>query len=192
MNGECTGSTFIKVTKEADAAACLNFCKGQPGCQYFTFYENEGGCFSFLSCTNLSTEGCTDCISGDVECEDQQCDLQGLCDGALVKFDSTANKDLCILECQSIPECLWWSYNNDNGFCIMSADCLYLDSTYTNTQAGERACEASPPPPPDAPGKITLVFYFNIKLESVCSLQTLLRSWLLLVTMMATAYLMWS
>ena len=96
MNGECARSTFIKISEQNDAVACLDFCKGQAGCQYFTYYENEGACFNFLSCTDLSAAGCTGCISGDVECEDRQCDLQGLCDGALVKFDSTANKDLCV------------------------------------------------------------------------------------------------
>lgn len=62
------------------------------GCQYWTYYENEGACFSFVSCSNLDPTDCDGCISGDVECQERQCDLQGQCDGSLVKFDVVASR----------------------------------------------------------------------------------------------------
>ena len=64
----------------------------QVGCQYWTFYENEGACFSFVSCSNLDPTECDGCISGDVDCQEKQCDLQGQCDGSLVKFDVVATR----------------------------------------------------------------------------------------------------
>ena len=158
--GECLGSTYIGISIQEDATACLDACHGVLGCQYFTYYDNEDACIYFISCSNLSEEGCSGCTSGDNECESRQCDLAGLCDGRLVDFSTVQTQQLCIDTCDSIPECGWWSYNADENFCLLSEDCAFLDSSYENSLAGETGCTAEPVEPPPEDGKSYFSFIF--------------------------------
>ena len=58
-------------------AECLVQCRDTVDCQYFTYYERDGVCFSFINCKNFTSALCQDCISGDVECSDVECNLAG-------------------------------------------------------------------------------------------------------------------
>ena len=78
--GQCTNSTIITITQALSALECLNDCKAQPGCNFYTFNpELDNLCELFDECENLTTAGCTECVSGNVNCSGVQCGLMGLC-----------------------------------------------------------------------------------------------------------------
>ena len=78
--GQCINSTIITITHPLSAIECLTDCKAQPGCNFYTFNpELDNLCELFDDCGNLTIAGCTECVSGHVNCSDVQCGLIGLC-----------------------------------------------------------------------------------------------------------------
>lgn len=142
--GECLDSLYIAIAVRDTDADCLNFCKETAGCQYWTHYHSDKACFSFVECTNLSVATCQtlgDCISGDKECIEAQCDLAGQCDGGLVSFSTTATRDDCLQLCKDAPTCAWYTFDTSNNYCTLSSDCAYLDTNCATCVAGEKDCE---------------------------------------------------
>ncbi len=52
-----------------DVDACLELCKVEKDCEYFTFFEVDNSCLMLANCVTFSTDTCTDCYSGDRNCE---------------------------------------------------------------------------------------------------------------------------
>jgi len=77
VNGECQESISIGVSEESTPESCLNTCKSTANCEFFTHYQDDNICLLLLDCVNLSDSDCTDCISGDVTCEELVCNEPG-------------------------------------------------------------------------------------------------------------------
>ena len=79
--GQCLDATVIGVTYPDSAISCLQDCKGQENCLFYTFQpEINNLCELLSSCETFDTEGCSSCTSGSVSCPaDVICSVQGLC-----------------------------------------------------------------------------------------------------------------
>ncbi len=52
--GECTGSLLADTWHEiGDMQGCLDVCKYEKGCDYFTYFEEDQGCQAFSNCEEL-------------------------------------------------------------------------------------------------------------------------------------------
>ena len=70
--GECLGAGFADFLPLESVEECHRLCIDTDGCRFFTHYgetQEDAGCFAYLNCPDFSDAGCTDCISGEVECQ---------------------------------------------------------------------------------------------------------------------------
>ena len=69
MHGECFGD-LVSYSASPDADDCLDMCKADLRCEYFTFYSDgiAGTCFLYSSCDVLD-QACEECVSGERGCE---------------------------------------------------------------------------------------------------------------------------
>ena len=82
--GECTQSSLISIKETDNVAICLDFCKDNEDCNWFTFVPYASVCELLADCGELDDTNCKDCISGQRECEAPKCDIPGLCQVSLV------------------------------------------------------------------------------------------------------------
>ena len=60
---------LVKVLS-VDALQLLNCCsQGFDECSQFTYYSESDFCLAFETCVSFGAGTCTDCVSGDVDCE---------------------------------------------------------------------------------------------------------------------------
>ncbi len=67
--GECTQSLYVGSSGAEDAQTCLELCREDKNCLYFTFYGDEEECTNFGNCEVFSTDTCSNCVSGASTCE---------------------------------------------------------------------------------------------------------------------------
>ena len=162
ISGECTNSPFIDYTDTDDAQGCLEFCQSFLNCNQFTHYSDTKGCFAFYNCAQLSDEGCTTCISGDVTCPDlryyddyytreiivenkssipHRCYLPGRCEGVVLEYiaDVFTPSD-CLNLCKGNSDCVWWNYDDLDNTCILSSECFFVDSNCEGCIYGQQNC----------------------------------------------------
>ena len=68
--GECLNSTSVGVSDESTPDQCLAACKDTDSCLFFTHYEESSLCLLLSNCAVLSATDCTDCLSGEVTCNE--------------------------------------------------------------------------------------------------------------------------
>ncbi len=66
--GECVFSPVVEDWESSDSQECLELCRDQPGCRYFTQYDQDGICLGFAECLEFSEDTCQQCYSGSVTC----------------------------------------------------------------------------------------------------------------------------
>ena len=67
-SGECNDSVFVGEYQAVDSQGCLEQCREDQLCLYFTYYEDEENCLGFADCVNFE-EDCESCYSGEVTCD---------------------------------------------------------------------------------------------------------------------------
>ncbi len=68
--GKCMDSLMLDLLHNVeDLQDCLDACQGDPGCEYFTFFEEENSCLMLANCLHFSVDSCNDCYSGSSTCE---------------------------------------------------------------------------------------------------------------------------
>ncbi len=94
LAGQCLESLFITEATTANAQGCLEECKENQACQWFTYKPANDVCDLFKTCGYVSNENCPDCLSGQKECDSvYKCNISGRCQvrGAF----NDMNKRLC-------------------------------------------------------------------------------------------------
>ena len=70
INGICINSNLLDRTNATSGSACLQDCKEFQGCKWYSFKQGTTTSCELLSnCNELSTENCTLCESGQVNCD---------------------------------------------------------------------------------------------------------------------------
>ena len=77
--GECNFSPVIDISIEDEYNYCL-YNAGENNATWFSFDPNSNVCEMFSSCTNLTTDYCKECISGEVGCQPLLCNAVGTCE----------------------------------------------------------------------------------------------------------------
>ena len=168
--GECSLSPTIDVIYHEDYNSCLKESKAYNA-SWFTFDPDGNVCELFSSCTNLTTYYCDQCISGEMDCEPILCDAIGQCNvcissnlgffhvrreaelyfhiwfsqcffqGILVTHLIKPSRDLCLKACKSEDLCSYYSFNAENGFCLLFKTCPLFDETDTDYVSGNVICD---------------------------------------------------
>ena len=74
---KCTYGNLLASSTTKSYQECLSQCKETERCGFVTFFDQFKLCELFEDCSE--TEVCDSCTSGEVQCPDFSCDLQGLC-----------------------------------------------------------------------------------------------------------------
>ena len=112
------------------------------GCTQFTFVPETGGCVLNEGCPTLDIEGCPSCISGDVQCPVELCDVQGFCNGVIIGiYPAQPNAFYCAEHCQNTAFCKAWSFDASDGFCVTLESCESLDDSCTTCTSGVQSCD---------------------------------------------------
>ena len=70
---ECVDSVFIGLYEDASGAQdCLDECRADPNCEFFTYYEEDEDCVGFLFCDDV--DECYGCYTGSRDCDGKFCD----------------------------------------------------------------------------------------------------------------------
>ena len=67
--GECLGF-FLDHIDLTSADECLQECKGNNFCEWFTFFEESNICYLYSTCNEIDQE-CQNCVTGEDECDAQ-------------------------------------------------------------------------------------------------------------------------
>ena len=80
VSGECTFSQHLELFTSKDEFECLGSCKTNSNCTWFTYYPASSSCQLFSNCKNVDDAFCTDCQSGQKECQvpEPVCWVQGI------------------------------------------------------------------------------------------------------------------
>eukprot|EP00095_Tigriopus_kingsejongensis_P006522 maker-scaffold172_size289735-snap-gene-1.33 protein:Tk06522 transcript:maker-scaffold172_size289735-snap-gene-1.33-mRNA-1 annotation:"similar to H28G03.4" len=140
--GECLDSQILDTVSTNSSRTCLHHCQKIQGCEWFTFYADSKICTSLSGCLDLSPKKCPgNCISGENECPEFQCGLQGRCFGALEGIRKVGSARECGTICGNRLECLWHTYNPSQASCTLTNDCPALDKSCANCEVSETQCE---------------------------------------------------
>jgi len=60
---------FTAIFQYINCQECLDFCKADDDCAFFTYWEDFQRCEGYANCVELSTDSCTNCFSGSEECD---------------------------------------------------------------------------------------------------------------------------
>jgi len=105
---------------------CLDFCKSEPGCNWFTFSPAKGFCQLFENCLVLDLEKCPDCKSGHRNCHDngEKCKVQGECKGVTIESEGKAQTTYeCLKLCNKTPGCGYYTFYKDILHCSLFETC---------------------------------------------------------------------
>ena len=89
--GECIFSQHINIVVSKDEVQCLQLCKNNLNCTWFTFYPDDfGSCQLFSNCESIDDSQCPLCITGQEECSipEPVCWVQGHCLGKVTHTES--------------------------------------------------------------------------------------------------------
>eukprot|EP00095_Tigriopus_kingsejongensis_P006519 maker-scaffold172_size289735-snap-gene-1.29 protein:Tk06519 transcript:maker-scaffold172_size289735-snap-gene-1.29-mRNA-1 annotation:"pan domain-containing protein" len=143
LRGECLDSQILDTVITNSSRTCLHHCQKIQGCEWFTFYADSKICTSLSGCLDLSPKKCPgNCISGENECPEFQCGLQGRCFGALEGIRKVGSARECGTICSNRLECLWHTYNPSQASCTLTNDCPALDKSCSDCVVSETQCEA--------------------------------------------------
>jgi hypothetical protein len=91
----------------------------------------------------LNVIDCKDCLSGQVQCEQQvpQCDITGQCLGNLDVATIVEHKVDCLKKCQTNEDCSWFTFETESRLCEEFLTCPSIDEGSINCISGERSCK---------------------------------------------------
>ncbi len=137
MPGECGQSVQINVLPSFSYIDCEFQCQGSPNCIYFTYYQPASLCKLLSECSDVNTSQCSECYTGQRDCP--VCDQQGECVGNVVGDDVGGTIDDCQADCYYDNECVWYTYDSDLTYCLLTSDCIPRDSLPSKS-FGQKAC----------------------------------------------------
>ena len=141
---------------------CLVLCSNTEGCTHFNFYPDTKVCGGLDGCQFLTTEGCTNCVSGSLDkclqCYEAgkrakavncifltltQCvDILGSCLGPFLGDVAAASAEDCNKICRDSEYCYWWKYHKNDQFCTLVTECFAQDESCSDCTFGFTSCKA--------------------------------------------------
>ena len=121
---------------------CLESCIDLQPCNYFTHYEDPNGdlCYAFLDCPTLSASGCSNCVSGERDCDRYECFEQGKVLGTFIDGPHVDNADDCLDACIGEPDCAWFTFDKSTSICTLTKDNVLQDPSCLTCVFGQMEC----------------------------------------------------
>ena len=78
VSGQCTNTENLDILSVDDEFKCLDECHNLSKCTWFTFNPESKSCVLFSNCVKIDESSCPLCLSGQRECPDPVCWVQGM------------------------------------------------------------------------------------------------------------------
>jgi hypothetical protein len=129
--GHCRDSYYIAGEPMADEFECLQFCKSEADCNWFTFFPSTSYCELLKTCTTLDPEICTDCLTGQPDCvpDDPTCWVEGECEGIVDYVTGSPSAEDCLDLCSKTLGCRWFTFHGKALECLLLKTCPTIDES---------------------------------------------------------------
>ena len=89
ITGECQNDQHLDIKYSHDEYDCLEICKNNPLCTWFTFYPVSETCHLSVGCGSVDATQCPLCVSGQTECSapEPACMMAGQCLGNVIHIE---------------------------------------------------------------------------------------------------------
>ena len=89
ITGECQNDQHLDIKYSHDEYDCLEICKNNPLCTWFTFYPASETCHLSVGCGSVDATQCPLCVSGQTECSppEPDCQMVGQCLGNVIHIE---------------------------------------------------------------------------------------------------------
>ena len=89
ITGECQNGQHLDLKYSYNEFDCLEICKNNPLCTWFTFYPTSETCHLSVGCANVDKAQCPLCVSGQTEClvPEPICNVGGQCLGNVLHIE---------------------------------------------------------------------------------------------------------
>ena len=138
--GECIGQ-LVGSFQSYDRYECLSVCSNVRDCTWFSSNGENGFCGLFETCEEVSTENCSQCVSGEYNCEVLRCGIIGECKGNFITEDNRATEHLCQDFCTSYTGCSFYTYHKNTNLCLLFEDCPEVNNCQSCV-SGQPGCYA--------------------------------------------------
>jgi len=138
IEGRCIESQHVDVQISKNEIECLEICKSNERCNWFSFKPESNFCDLLDNCTQLEDTNLF--ISGSRNCKAPGCWINGECLGTLFHSETTRNKLECLHLCKSDEECNWFTFYEVFYECVLYRDCPTIDETCSRCFSGEHSC----------------------------------------------------
>ncbi len=138
VQGECQEGYQLQSLGASSYFDCQSKCQDTDDCNYFTFYDSNDFCKLLYNCTSVDASLCPQCFTGEKDCETSICSQPGECQGSFVADLFVLDEENCQKECFENNECLWYSFDVDFDYCLLTKDCSPINST--SKVFGQKSC----------------------------------------------------
>ena len=146
--GECQNAQLIHLFTTSTQLQCLELCKAEMDCKWYSFYfhEDEFNCELFSTCESIVNDEVYNpkCISGRKNCPTNFCGINGFCLGTLIRsfeIKGEPARHFCHSWCKDEPGCKYYSFSSEIDYnCYLFQDCPSIDETlsvFESTQVGD-------------------------------------------------------
>ena len=146
QNLECGNSLIVGFEEKDTYNDCLDACKTNPNCNFFTYNTYDLFCNEFYNCLNITTS-CQTCYLSEKNCPPiSVCNLEGECIGRYILDREVDSLEACQQLCveQLLPRCGFSTYNPDTQACLLTENCLQVDtSVCPDCIANSRTCSST-------------------------------------------------
>ena len=120
--------------------ACLDLCKADTECKYFTFNGGTNVCIEYILYTSIDSATCSICFSGERNCSAiQECNIQGLCQGTYITTLTELSLPQCQETCKNENRCRYFAYNGPYEECTLLESCIDRFNC-TGCVSGQKDC----------------------------------------------------
>ena len=113
-------------------------------CGYFSFFESESLCLTYLTCPEILDDPNLPGITSEKGCPPVSdfCFINGThCLGNLVSISSCVDEYDCLNFCVDNIDCKWFEYETETKICYLLEDCTTYNQDCPNCIIGSRNCD---------------------------------------------------
>ena len=138
---KCCQGKIVTIDSSSSFIDCFAACKGNPKCNWATFYETLESCFLLSDCPTFSDDASNTCMTSEKRCEPPTpptCNSTECCSGHIVDQFSFSNPLSCLEKCKKNSDCSWMTFRTDTEICYNLSDCELVPGP---CKSAESRCE---------------------------------------------------
>lgn len=159
VQGQCESGVQIGETTSESYEDCQDICQETQFCNFFTYFEPNSFCKLLYNCSGIETSTCSECYTGQRDCSVAICSEPGSCLGGFVADSFLDSEYECLESCANNAECLWYTFNFDLNYCLLTSSCIPQSSN--SHLYGQRECYQDNNNNSSNPSKFQVIFHHN-------------------------------